>query len=302
MPFQNEIHTDKLLSNISLKYKNSEYIADLVFPVLNVEKDSDLFRVFTRNFRIPYTRRANKGLANEFDFHVTNNSYKLERHALKDYVSDNDARNYDVSDLRADTTENLTDALLRRVELTTANLFTTTNWSLNVSLATAAQWGLNTTTSDPIPLMDTAATTIIANSGYLPNFAIIPRSSFIAAKNHVNVLDRVKYTSKEVDKGIIAALFSLPEILVPTSVQDTSAEGLTDAIAAIWSDNVFVGFKPPRPSPLLPSCGYIFKENKAMVKRWRDEERSAEAVEVEVNFSPKIVASLAGYLIRDVMP
>jgi hypothetical protein len=160
-PFLNEIHTDKLLSEISIKYRNSEYIADRVFPTLNVMKDSDLYRIFTRNFRIPETRRANRGVAREHDFHVTTSSYILERHALKGYVSDDDARNYDIGSLRADTTENLTDAMLRRVELTTSQLFTSTSWSLNVSLAAAGAWSANTTTSNPIPVMDTAATEII---------------------------------------------------------------------------------------------------------------------------------------------
>src|SRR3990167_9199011 len=297
MPLRNEIHRDKLLSNISVLYKNAEYVADLVFPILNVEKDSDQYRVYTRNFRIPETRRSNKGVAKEFDFNVTSNSYLLEKHALKDYVTDNDARNYDVGDLRADTVNNLTDAILRRVELSTANLFTSTNWSLGVSLASTAQWSSNTTTSNPIPLLDTASTTIIQNSDLVPNFAVIPRNSFISAKNHTSVLDRVKYTSKEMTKEIMSGLFGLPEILVPMAVQDTAAEGVADSVSAIWGDNVFVGYKPARPSPMTPSCGYIFKENKSMVKRWREEERDAEAIEVNINFQPKIVASLSGYLI-----
>lgn len=300
MPFSNQLHVDRLLSNISIKYQNAEYIAQSVFPELPVEKESDKYRIFVRNFRIPETKRANKGLAKEHQFEVTTSSYILERHALKDYVSDGDALNYDISNLRADTTEELTDKILARVEKSVAQLFTKTSWSLNVSLAAGGQWTSNTTTTNPIPTMDTAATTVIQNSGYKPNFAIMRRSSFIAAKNHVSVLDRIKYVSADVTLETMKGLFDLPEILLASAVEDTSNLGITESISEIWNDNVFVGYKPARPSPLRPSCGYMFRRNKPMVKRWRVEERESEAIEVNMEYVPKVVASLAGYLIVDV--
>ena len=32
MPLKNQLHVDQLLSNVSVKYSNAEYIADKVFP------------------------------------------------------------------------------------------------------------------------------------------------------------------------------------------------------------------------------------------------------------------------------
>jgi len=299
MPKVNQLHVDQLLSQISVKYMNSEYIASSIFPMLPVQKDSDLYRVFVRNFRIPETKRANRGLALEHDFDVTSNSYLLEKHALMQLVSDDDARNYDIASLRADMAEELTDKILARREKTVADLMTTTNWSLNVSLATAAQFSLNTTTSNPIPTFDTGATTIIQNSGFKPVFAVMDRTTFINIKNHVSVLDRIKFTSAEVNLATMKGLFDLPEILVGHAVEDTSALGLTEVISNLWPDNVFIGYKPPRPSPLKPSSGYIFQLNKPMVKRFRVEDRQSEQIEVEQMYSARVVASLSGYLIRD---
>jgi len=300
MPKQSNLHVDSLLSNISVKYRNTEFIASLVFPIVNVMKDSDLYRIFTPNFRIPYTKRANRGLAREHQFEVSTASYLLERHALKDYVSDDDATNYDIGSLRADATEELTDKIDQRLEKSVADLFTSTNWSLGVSLAAGSAWSANTTVSNPIPLMDTAATTIIQNSGYKPTYGIIPRNGFVAAKNHLSLLDRTKYTSKEMTPDIMKGLFDLPEIHVPISIYDTSAEGLTSTLASIWGNNAFVGYKPPRASPKLPSAGYIFMRSKPTVKRWRVEERESEAIEVQKHFDARVIASLTGYLIRDI--
>lgn len=301
MPLRSTQHVDTLLSNISILYKNAEYIADKIFPEVPVKKTSDLYRIYTRNFRIPETKRANKAVSREFSFEVTTSSYVLERHSLKDFVSDTDAENYDIADLRADTTQQLTDAILRRREKAVADIFTTTNWSLNVSLAATAAFNQNTTVSNPIPIFDTAASTIINNSGYKPNFGVLPRDAFVACKNHVSVLDRTKYTSKELTPVMLAALFDLPELMIANGAYDSAAEGVASSITNFWGNVAFVGYKPSRPSPLEPSCGYIFRKTVPMVKRWREEAREADAIEVNIEYQPKVVASLSGYLIKGVV-
>lgn len=301
MPLKSALHVDKLLSQISVKYNNTQFIADQAFPILPVTKDSDLFRVYERDFRLPETLRSNKGLANEHQFDVSTSSYILEQHSLKDYVSDRDAENYDIADLRTDTTEELTDKILLRLEKSVADLFTSTSWSLNVSLAAANQWSLDTAASNPIIQMDSASGAVLLNAGLEPNYAIIPRNSLIAAKNHSSIIDRIKYTSADITPNMIAGLFDIEQLLVPKAVIDTSAKGVASSISFLWGDNVFVGYKPSRPSPLRPSAGYIFQNSIPMVKRWRVEERQSEAIEVNKHYQAKVVASLAGYLIKDTL-
>lgn len=301
MPFANQIHVDQLLSQISIKYRNQSYIAMEVFPELQVKKDSDLYRIYDRNFRLPETTRANKAPARMHDFQVTTSQYILEEHALKDVVTDRDAQNYDLASLRADTTEELTDKILLRLEKSVADLFTSTSWSQNVSLSAAQQWSLDSTTSNPVPLMDTAATTVIENSGFDPNVAIIPHRVMIAAKNHSSIIERIKYTSVNITPQMLAGLFDVPNLLVPKAVIDSSAEGVTASIGPVWGDNVFVGYRAERPSPLRPSAGYIFRSSKPLVKRWRDEELAGEKIEAGMMYQAKVVASLSGYLLKDAL-
>ena len=300
MPLKNQLHVDQLLSNISVQYKNSEYIADKVFPIVPVVHDSDKYRVFNRDFKLPETQRNPKSVAKEYSFEVSYSSYLLKDHALKEYVSDDDADNYDIADLRADTTEFLTDKILLRREKTVADLFVKANWSLNVSLAATNCWSLNgTTVSSPILFFDTGTTTVIRNSGMKPNFGIIPRLGYVSAKNHTEVLERVKYTTTEVGEKLLAALLGVDELLVPTASIDTAALGIAESMGDVWGDNAFLGYKPANASPLKPSSGYIFEKKIPRVRRWREEERKSEAVEVQMKFDPRVVASLSGYLILD---
>ncbi len=302
MPLKSQLHVNQLLSNVSVQYKNSEYIWDKVFPQIPVVKDTDVYRVYDRNFKILETKRAPKGVAKEFGFEFSTSSYALEQHALKDYVGVDEDEQNDQGSLQVDTTENLTEAIYRRIELSVAALFTSTNWSLNVSLSTAQQFSLNSVTSDPVQTYDTAASVIIANSGKTPNFGILPRDGFIAVKNHVSVLDRVKYTSSEVNQNIIQALIGLPELLVPTAIQDTAALGLTPSMSPFFADNSFVGWKPGNGGGIkTPSCGYMFMRSNPRVRSWFDQERNATAIEVEIKYQPKVVASLTGYFIKDTM-
>lgn len=301
MPTKLQLHVDQLLSDISVRYSNQEYVADAMVQTVPVKKDSDLFRVYARNFRIPETKRASGGVAREFDFEVSTSSYILENHALKGYVSDDAAENYDISDLRADMTEHLTDAIMRMKEKKVADLFTTTSWSLNVSLAATAAFNANTTVSNPIPVFDTGASTVIANSGHKPNYAVMPREGFVAVKNHISVLDRVKYTSAEVSEAMIASLLGVEKLHVANAGVDTSAEGVADAISNIYGDIAFMGYKPASPGPMKPASLYIFEKAAPRVRRWRIEERQSDAIEVQIKFQPKVVASLTGYLIKDII-
>ena len=304
MPFSSQLHTDKLLSNIAVKYRPADKIIMDLIPALPVKKDSDLYRIYTRNFRIPETERSSRGLAHERQFQVTTSTYQLRHHALKDYVSAEDKENFDAGDLRADTTEDLMDTVMQRMELVGSNLFTTTSWSQNVSLAAANAWNANTTLSDPIPIWDTGATTIIHNSGKMPNKAAIGRDAFVAMKNHVSILDRVKYTSSELTKVKLQGLIDVQKLLCALASQDTSAEGQADVIAQMWGDVAFLGFLPDSVSRSKPSAAVMFKKNRPSVRRWNEPSRGpngSEAIEVNESFDIKVVASLCGYLIKDVV-
>lgn len=301
MPLKSQLHVNQLLSNVSVKYSNAEYKWDKIFPAVMVGKDTDLYRVYDRNFKIPETKRAAKGVAREFGFEVSTASYALEQHALKDYIGVDEQENYDQENLKLDATEYLTDAIYRRIEKSVADLFTTTSFSLNVSLAAANAFNANTTVSDPVPVFDTGASTVIANSGKVPNFGILPHAAFIAVKNHTSVLDRVKYTSSEVSEAMIASLLGLAELHVPTAIYDSAADGLAATNVNFYGDIAFLGWKPASAGRKTPSVGYTFMRDMPRVRSWFDEERNADVVEVEIKYQPKIVASLCGYLIKDVI-
>lgn len=300
-PLRSQLHVDQLLSNVAVKYKNERFIHEQVFPMVPVKKQSDLYRTYNRSWSIPETKRAIGGLAREHQFEIGTSSYNLQKEALKSFVPDSAAENYDITDLRVDVTEELTEKIMMRKESDCAALFTTTSFSLGTSLAAGDTWV--TGSALPINLFDTAAATIVGNSGQRPNFAIIPLDSYNALKNHTTVVDRVKYTSRELSPAILGALLGVPEILVPDMYYDSGlygASAATGAVASLWkTDFAFLGLKPSNPGFFALSSGYMFQRAKPLVRRWREEEREADAIEVDVEYQFKIVASLTGYYINN---
>lgn len=300
-PLRSQLHVDQLLSNVAVKYENKNLIHDKVFPMVPVKKQTDLYRTYDRNWVIPETARAISGLAREHVFAIGNSSYSLAKEALKAYVPDTAAENYDLTDLRADLTIDLTEKIMMKKELDCAALFTTTSWSLGTSLAAGDTW--LTTTALPINLFDTASATVVGNSGVMPNYAIIPLDSYNALKNHTTVVDRVKYTSRELSPAIIGALLGISDLLVPNMYYDTGlygASAATGAVTSLWkTDFAFLGNKPAAPGFFALSSGYMFQRAKPLVRRWREEEREADAIEVDCEYQFKVVASLTGYYINN---
>lgn len=303
-PLRSQIHVDTLLSNVSVLYRNESYIGMEIFPEVQVKKTSDLFRVYERNFRTPESLRANRGVANEWTFNVSNSTYNLEKHALKDYISDDDAENYDLNSLEVDTTEHLTDAILRRFEKSVASLITTTSWSLNLSLTSTLAWNATTGSSspDPVAQFDTATVSVVTNSGKRPNITGMGLTAWNALKNNFQINDRVKYTSSEVSMNMVAKLIGTGKLVVSEQVEDTADEGSSTGsnIVALWNDRVFHGYRPPNAGPKQPSAGYTFRKSTPMVKKWRDEDRESQVVEVGMMYQPRVVASLCGFIIADV--
>jgi hypothetical protein len=268
--------------------------------MLPVIKDSDLYRIYNQNWRIPESKRAPGGIAKQEDFDVSTAAYRLDYHALREIVPDRAQDNYDNADLLADTTEELTEKIMRRKESDLMLLMTTTSWSQSQSLTSTAVWSLDTLLSNPIPVVDSGSSTITLNSGKKPNYMILPYDSFHDVKNHQSVLDRVKYTQRDVDMGTLQALFNMEEILIPSSVSDSAAEGATSSLAYQLVDKCFIGWKPARAGIKQPSAMYMFQKNVPMVRRYRDEHRQGQWIEVEAAYQFKVVASLSGYLINNI--
>lgn len=304
-----QIHRDRALENVSLLYKPEGLIADMVAPKVPVKRESDVYYVYSRDtMSIPETRRAMRSESNQATWNMSNSSYILEEHALHDYVSDRERDNADSPiSPDVDSTEILTQMLMLRREKDLASVVqNSNNWSQTLSCTSTQYWSSNTTTTNPITMLDSLSSVILQNSGKDPNRLILTDAQFKAAKEHVSIVDRIKHTSPQsVTPEMLARLLNLDKVLVAKAINNTAKEGLDESMAFIWTDAAFLYYAPEKPALKQVSALYtIWKDaytEPFKVERWREAKRSSDAIQVSGMYQHKAVATSCAYLIIDLV-
>ena len=304
MAYSGNLHINRALTNISLKYRNTNLIADDLLKSIPVKKETDLFYSYIRDFRIADTLRQNKAVANMEYFAVSTATYVLEEHALADVVTDRDRSNSDSIQVDIDTTEFLTDKILLTKEKDTADLlFTTGSWSGTKTLTTNTSWHYNTTTSGPILDVLSGTSYVVKNAMVTPNIMVLGHQPFVSLKENPNVYNRLAYTERKlITKDLLAAVFDLDEVYVGTSVYDAGYEnGLgnsagAESITSIWGTNALIMYRNPTISKRQITGAVCFEINPGLkTKKWREEKLAGDIIEVSTMFRPRVMSSLAGY-------
>lgn len=304
MPRPSQVHQNKALENISVAYMPQGLVAPEISPVVMVEKESDIYYVYSKdNLRIPETVWADRDTVNRSIWNLSTATYTLTRHGLDDLVTDRTRENADKA-IRpdVDTTEGLTGQIKQRYEL---DLFTVmnleANWANETSLSSTQVWSAQTTLSNPIIFVDSATTVIRRNSGMKANQIVMGEGTFNAAKEHPSVVDRIKYTSAQsVTPDMLASLFNLDKCIVSRGVQNTGEEGVGDTLSDFATDAALVMYVERSPGLKKPSLFYTLMKNQGSgnpwrVRKYRDDPREGDVIEVSSFYQHRIISSDCAY-------
>lgn len=271
MPASNQIHIDRALTNMSVAYMQNanNFIADKVFPIVPVQKQSDTYFVYSKDdfFRDEAQSRAKGAESAGGDYNIeTASPYYCKPYAFHMDVTQEDRANADAPLAPdQDATEFVTQKLLLKREVQWAsNYFGAGVWGTEIEGVDAAPGAGQTlkftvAASDPIATVTNAAIDMAAATGYKPNTLVLSPYVFNALKNHEDILNRIKYTQKGiVTTDLLATLFEVDKVLVPWAVQNSSAKGAAAANDFILGKHMLLAYVAPSPSLKKPSAGYIF--------------------------------------------
>lgn len=302
-PTTQQVHIDNALTNISIAYKNTNYVGDRVFPRVPVQYISNKYFVFTKAdwYRDEAALRAPGTRAQRVDYNVSTGNYVCVEYAVAKSVPDEVVMNAD-SPLRplTEATEYVTDKLSLRKEKDVADLaFGNSVWS--ASATPVVLWSNDT--SDPIGDVNTAVDTVIQSIGRVPTKGVIGRGLWRHLVKHPDLLDRVRGGATPgnpamVNAALIASLFELQELLVGDAVIDSAAEGATASRGYVWGNHLLVAYVSATPSLMTPSAGYVFTFKDNQINRFREDQEHADVVEALSNWDAKVTAADAGYLIK----
>lgn len=270
MPTMQNAHIDRALTNTSVAYMQdaSAFIADKVFPIVKVKRQSDVFYIYNKGDFMRDEAQV-RGAATESaggDYGVeASDPYYCRKHSFHKDVTPEERTNYDEPlDADKDATDFVTMKMLIRREMEWASKFFKEGvWGREIAGADAAAdnaavyWNLPT--SNPIQDITDAAVQMASETGYKPNTLVLSPFVFNALKNHEDILDRIKYTQKGiVTADLLATLFEVEHVYVAWGVVNTAVKGAADNIGFIMGKHALLCYSAPNPGLKKPSAGYIF--------------------------------------------
>lgn len=308
-PTKTQVHIDAPLTNISIAYMNERnaFIADKVFPIVPVDKQSDKYFIFDKSAFMRDQAKL-RGEAQESagsGYKLSNDSYYCDVWALHKDIGDQTRANTD-SPLSSDrnavqfVTHSL---LLRREQLFIDAAFATGVWG--TSATPTNQWS-DFVNSDPLADFETAKEAVLVGTGREANTGVLGYQVFTKLKLHPDVKEMLKYTtSRVVTEEILAGLVGLQRILVPIVVKDNNSDGATAAsMAFAYGKHALICHVPSAPGIETPSAGYIFAWrglNGAFgnagigFSKMRMDLKKADRIEGEMAVDVKVTGSDLGY-------
>jgi hypothetical protein len=301
-PTRRDVHVNRPLSNLSVAYRNTMYIARDVFPVVSVPNQTDVYFTFDKAawFRNRSAARAVGTRAQRADYGISTASFICVNDALAKPIPD-EVRNNADAPLKPDITATtfVSDALELGLELKVATKITACgNWSSASN--PSVKWSSDT--SNPWGDIDTAVDKVRATIGRHPNTMVLSWSAWKALRNHPDFLDRVKYTRQggRVEPTDLQTWFGVDKVLLGGGIYDSAQEGATSSLADIWGDMLWTGWVAPAAAIEEPSAGYVFMWKDRTIARYREEEEHQDIVEGEWFYATNICASDAGAIFSDV--
>lgn len=271
MPTKQQIHIDRALTNMSVAWMQDAnmFIADKVFPMVPVQKQSDVYFEYSRAdfYRDEASERAPGTESAGGEYTITQaDPYYCRRWAYHKDITEEERVNADTPlKPNEDATDFVTHKLLIRREVNWAESFFKTGvWTTelqgvgsNPGAGETLQW--DQVASDPIKVITDECVRIASVTGYKPNTLVLSPFVYNALKNHEDFLDRIKHTQTGyVTADIMASLLDLDRVLVAWAVQNTGVKEGTESTDFILGKHALLCYVNPRPAIKKPSAGYIF--------------------------------------------
>lgn len=307
-----QVHKNTFMSNLSVQYKNDDYIGTELMPILPVTKRSDTFPTYGKRDRINSTFDDSMSSMSETPEigmqGRAEDSYQVADYGAADFLPAATVANEDPGfDELFDLTEGLLEVEAFKTETRIAGVLTTAgNYAGNaLTLSGSDDWD-SSIGGDPLGNIQTgiAACWSGRGAGDLVGFCSLPVWNVLA--KHPQLLDLFKYTSPGLTKmDRLAQEVGLSRILVGAARKDTANPGQTASYSRIWG-NVFGIVRVARRASLRNAAfGYnIRMANHPFISQSFDPDKGVEGgykAKVGISEVAKVIAGDTGYLLSGVI-
>ncbi len=310
-PAIQDVHVDRLLTHMSLAYMNepSEYHAAEMFPEVPVNKQSDLYALYTKNdwfrdeaqLRAPGTESSGGGYNLDFT-----NSYLCQNWSFHKDIAEEIRKNADMPiNMDLDATRFVTERLrLRKERLWTSKFFAAGIWATD---KTPTKLWNDYADSNPHVDIEAGIDSIISVTGRKPNRFLMGRPVWTQLRHHPDIMDKIKYTQLGVlAEELLGVLIGIKKVKVGNAIYATNEEGATEAYSYIYGKHALLSHAADRPGLLTPSAGYTFvwkflPSKTIFIRRIPMPLKTADRVEGHIYIDMKVTGADLGYFFEDVV-
>lgn len=296
------VHVDSTMANLSVQYKNEEYIGLQLMPIVNVGKRSDVYFVYDKRSRLAYPDDSlgARGEANEVEDARSTANYSVRDYGFKNYVDAETLSNQDAPlNEMIDLVEAINEGVDFKEEKRIATILTNSaNFGSSSTLSGTSQW--DNGASNPVKDIQTAMAAIWSGRGPSEIVGYCGLDVANALMRHPMLLDMFKYTQQGlVPMQRIADFFGMSRILVGKAREDTANDGQTVSYSRIWGKYFGIVRVANRASVRNASFGYTFRKGPKETSQWFDISKGKGGgyyARVALSEDHKVVASDTGYL------
>lgn len=300
---------DPILSTVAQGYKNAELVGNLLFPYVPVgQRGGKIIAFGKEDFALYATGRTPGSNTKRVQFGYSSGNYALESHSLEGTVPleiMQEAQAVPGISLATSAVAKVQSIISLRLEKAQADLATNVaNYGAanKTSLSGTSRWSDFGVVSDPIADVEAAKEAVRQQIGRYPNTVVIGAAVMSKLKQHPKVLDRIKYTGRDVATAeLLASLFDVERVIVGKAIYQDASGNFAD----VWGKNVVVAYTElgAMADQGLPTFGYTYRLNGYPLVEQPYEDRNAKSwiYPVTDEVAPVIAGASAGYLLSSVV-
>ena len=317
------VHLDQPLTNLTLAFAQDQnnFIADKVFPVVGVDRQSDKFYIYDRdnmNRTGDVKALAPRTEVNRIGMSISNSSYYADVFGLgMDFDQQTLANEDTVLDIRSAGAQTLaTRLMIHREEQFAANFFSAGLWGTD---NTPANLWSDYTNSTPIADVTNARRTMqLKSGGFKPNTMVVGKEVRDILINHPKILARLNGGATVANTALItdaklAEIFEVENFYVMEAVKNDSVEGVAESNSFIGGKHALLVHGPKGAGLMTPAAGLTFAWNNVpgannlgiTVESFSDDalkrQQVAEHIQVKMAYDMKVTGADLGYFFDTVV-
>lgn len=258
-----DLHLAQLLTQMAMGYTPQGIIADQIFPVVRVGKQTDAYAIFNRQeaLTIESTVRAPGTEARKIARSVTSGTYFANNFALKIDLTLEDRVNMDAA-YATQLVGGRARYLLNKLYLDwdrRVSLMINSTSNIGSSATVSSSW---TGAGAPLTNLWTAIDNVRYATGYRPNKMVFGTKSWDSFSRDTTVRNLIfgvnnggGYPTMEQ----VQRVFQIDSALIGNALYATGNEAQAETLAVVYPENVLVSYTAPTPTMDDPSFGYSFR-------------------------------------------